>query len=184
MLCTLPTAQQSVPEATTIPFYMYEWDGCLTICMWKKNEWNNIYYMLNEIKIWIVVAGINSSRSTTHESRLSSVKYNIANIYTKHKNVRIKTTCIYFIDKNIQWHNIFHPDFLNREESRKTRGIYLYLYIDLYLYICFYIHIYMLPFQTENMFVWDGTHMPRRFFLICLPFAHCAKQKFVVCPRV
>ncbi len=28
---------------------MYGWDGCLKVCIWKKNELYTIYYMLNKI---------------------------------------------------------------------------------------------------------------------------------------
>ncbi len=64
-----------------------------------------------------------------------------------------------------------------------TRCIYIYIYI----YII-YIYIYKYgAILNRNVLVQDGTHMPtlpRRFSLIRLPFSHCVKEKFVVCPHV
>jgi hypothetical protein len=61
--------------------------------------------------------------------------------------------------------------------------IYIYIYSSGNIYICIYfivlfqytrkteLYIYMMPFQTEN-----GKWTPRWFFLIRLPFAHCANR--------
>ncbi len=48
--------------------------------------------------------------------------------------------------------------------------VYININIYIYTYLCIYIQIYVYTAVSY------GKQMPRRFSLICLPFAHCAKR--------